>query len=77
MTEKQLRAFKDGIANGLLDGENNVNVKQKYCRNSYKQGYDFGLTLYSRYNNLDEQQADNNIPQSIYGLDGRKKVNEK
>jgi len=59
MTEKQLRAFKDGIANGLLDGENNVNVKQKYCRNSYKQGYDFGLTLYSRYNNLDEQQADN------------------
>ena len=57
MTEKQLRAFKDGIANGLLDGENNALVKEKYCRSSYKQGYDFGLTLYNRYNNLDEEQA--------------------
>ena len=53
MTEKQLRAFKDGIANGLLDGENNVNVKQKYCRNSYKQGYDFGLTMYSELDGKD------------------------
>ena len=56
MTEKQLIAFKDGIANGLLDGENNALVKEKYCRSSYKQGYDFGLTLYNRYNNLDEEQ---------------------
>ena len=53
----QLIAFKDGVANGLLDGENNALVKEKYCRSSYKQGYDFGLTLYNRYNNLDEEQA--------------------
>ena len=53
MTNKD---FKDGVADALLCGEG---MREKNRTSLYKQGYDFGLTLYSRYNNLDEQQADN------------------
>ena len=54
ITEKQLIAFKDGVANALLDGNVNEDVKDKFCRSSYQQGYDFGLTMYCRYNKLDK-----------------------
>ena len=54
MKDKELSAFKDGVANALLDGNVNEDVKDKYCRHSYQQGYDFGLTMYCRYNKLDQ-----------------------
>ena len=56
MKDKELSAFKDGVANALLDGNVNEDVKDKYCRHSYQQGYDFGLTMYCRYNKLDQGQ---------------------
>ena len=40
MKDKELSAFKDGVANALLDGNVNEDVKDKYCRHSYQQGYD-------------------------------------
>tara|TARA_B100001250_G_scaffold366950_1_gene348665 strand:+ start:356 stop:520 length:165 start_codon:yes stop_codon:yes gene_type:complete len=54
MSEKELNAFKDGVANALLEGKVNEDLKDKYCRHSYQQGYDFGLTMYCRYNELDK-----------------------
>ena len=49
MTEKQLIAFKHGVADGLFKGKEDNPNNLAY----YRQGYDFGLTLYNRYNNLD------------------------
>jgi len=40
-----LSAFKDGVANGLLEGNRAIQHPDMY---SYNQGYDFGLTLYNR-----------------------------
>ena len=58
MTEKQLKAFKDGTANGLLKGVVDEVIKNKYCRHSYQQGYDFGLYLYAeQYPNENEQAS--------------------
>ena len=58
MSEEQLNAFKDGVANALLDGNVNEDVKDKFCRSSYQKGYDFGLTMYCRYNKLDEEESE-------------------
>ena len=38
-----LKAFKDGVADGLLHGERDEKQGSHY----YKQGYDFGLVLHS------------------------------
>ena len=38
MTDKQLSAFKDGVADGLLKG-----IRATHY---YNQGYDFGITLH-------------------------------
>jgi len=51
-----LRAFKDGVANALLNGNVNEDVKDKFCRSSYQKGYDFGLTMYCRYNQLESEE---------------------
>ena len=40
-----LSAFKDGVADGLLEGIRSSCHPDMY---SYKQGYDFGLTMYER-----------------------------
>ena len=37
MKEEQLNAFKDGVANALLDGDVDEDLKNKYCRHSYQQ----------------------------------------
>ena len=44
---KILSAFKDGVADGLLIGtrEEPTAKKNNYCH-YYKQGYDFGITLW-------------------------------
>ena len=49
-----LKAFKDGVADGLLHGERDDKQGSHY----YKQGYDYGLTL---YNALSKYLEDNNI----------------
>ena len=38
-----LKAFKDGVADGLLHGERDERQGSHY----YKQGYDYGIYLYS------------------------------
>tara|TARA_B100000029_G_C17207458_1_gene826748 strand:- start:318 stop:512 length:195 start_codon:yes stop_codon:yes gene_type:complete len=38
-----LKAFKDGVADGLLHGERDEKQGSHY----YKQGYDYGVYLYS------------------------------
>ena len=40
-----LNFFKDGVADGLLDGVIDDNKRSSAY---YKQGYDFGLTMWSR-----------------------------
>tara|TARA_Y100001937_G_scaffold105056_1_gene145601 strand:- start:28 stop:216 length:189 start_codon:yes stop_codon:yes gene_type:complete len=57
MTEKQLKAFKDGTANGLLKGVVDEVIKNKHCRHSYQQGYDFGLYLYAEQDPNENEQA--------------------
>ena len=37
-----LKAFKDGVADGLIHGERDGNQSHHY----YKQGYDYGVYLY-------------------------------
>ncbi len=49
-----LKAFKDGVTDGLIYGERDEKQESYY----YKQGYDFGLTLYGKLNKYLE---DNNI----------------
>ena len=49
-----LKAFKDGVADGLLHGERDERQGSHY----YKQGYDYGLTL---YNALSKYLEDINI----------------
>ena len=41
----KLGAFKDGVADGLLEGHRSSYHPDMYF---YKQGYDFGLTMYER-----------------------------
>jgi hypothetical protein len=40
-----LSLFKDGVADGLLNG--NIDDGKRWS-SYYKQGYDFGITLYGR-----------------------------
>ena len=62
MKDKELSAFKDGVADALLEGHS----KEFYIFRSdwhenlhfYKQGYDFGLTMYAEYNKLDQDVID-------------------
>ena len=44
-TPIKLGAFKDGVADGLLEGHRSSYHPDMY---SYKQGYDFGLAMYNR-----------------------------
>ena len=45
-----LQDFKDGVADGLLEG----NRKDGRLSDAYKQGYDFGLYLYNEQ--LEEEE---------------------
>ena len=54
-----LKAFKDGVADGLIHGERDGNQSHHY----YKQGYDYGLTL---YNALSKYIEDNNMIDSFF-----------
>ena len=66
-TPIKLGAFKDGVTDGLLEGHRSDYHPDMY---SYKQGYDFGLAMYNRLteneNNIDinqyiEYDEDNNM----------------
>ena len=46
-----LSAFKDGVADAILEGYKSDFHPQKHY---YKQGYDFGLTMYSELKRLEE-----------------------
>lgn len=46
-----MKQFKDGVADALLNG----NMADEY-RYGYKQGYDFGIEMYSEINKLDEEK---------------------
>ena len=50
MDKEYLKNFKDGVADALLNG----NMAEEYS-DGYKQGYDFGLTMYQR---LSEENGD-------------------
>ena len=54
-----LKAFKDGVADGLIHGERDGNQSHHY----YNQGYDYGLTL---YNALSKYIEDNNMIDSFF-----------
>ena len=56
MKDKELSAFKDGVADALLEGH-----KAEWHKNIhfYKQGYDFGLTMYAEINELDKERRKN------------------
>jgi hypothetical protein len=47
-----LQDFKDGIADGLLNG----NRKDGRLSDAYKQGYDFGLYLYNEQLEKEEHE---------------------
>ncbi len=49
--EKELSAFKDGVADALLEG-----YKSEWHENLYyyKQGYDFGLKMYDELKKINE-----------------------
>ena len=52
---KILSAFKDGVADGLLIGtREEPTAKKNNYYHYYKQGYDFGITLYSQQ--IDEER---------------------
>jgi hypothetical protein len=50
--EKELSAFKDGVADALLEGYASDWHENLYY---YKQGYDFGLKMYDEYKNLEKE----------------------
>ena len=52
MKNKELSAFKDGVADALLEGYASDWHENLYY---YKQGYDFGLKMYAEYEKLDEE----------------------
>jgi hypothetical protein len=45
MTKRELEDFKDGTADGLLNGNQDEKNANKHY---YKQGYDFGIALYGQ-----------------------------
>ena len=52
-TPIKLAAFKDGVADGLLEGNRSDYHPDMY---SYKQGYDFGLAMYNRLKEEDDER---------------------
>ena len=50
--QKSVNDFKRGVADGLFVGNRNENDRNGF----YKQGYDFGIAMYSRL--LDEGKID-------------------
>ena len=44
-----LSAFKDGVSDAILEGTRSKSHEQMYY---YKQGYDFGLKMYSELQNF-------------------------
>ena len=53
MVFRILDDFKDGVTDGLIHGIRSETNKAHY----YKEGYDFGITLYSRQ--IDEEKEQN------------------
>ena len=51
--DKELNSFKDGVADALLKGNQATQHKNIHF---YKQGYDFGLTMYAEINELDKEK---------------------
>jgi len=51
---KVIEKFKDGVADGLINGKRDEYQSHHY----YNKGYDFGLTL---YDDLNDYLEDNNI----------------
>jgi len=49
-----LSLFKDGVADGLLNG--NIDDDKRWS-SYYKQGYDFGITLYNRTLEMESEDA--------------------
>ena len=49
--QKCINEFKDGVADGLING----NAKESSREHYYKQGYDFGIAL---YNELEKESED-------------------
>ena len=49
--EKELSAFKDGVADALLEGYASDWHENLYY---YKQGYDFGLKMYDELKKINE-----------------------
>mgnify|MGYP003108910295 CR=1 FL=1 len=49
MSKNYIEMFKHGVADGLLHGTRDDNKHDFY----YKQGYDYGITLYGRLENLE------------------------
>ena len=45
LNDKDFKAFKDGVADAMLHGTRNDEHLHYY----YKQGYDFGIALYSDF----------------------------
>ena len=62
MDKEYLKNFKDGVADALLNG----NMAEKYS-DGYKQGYDFGLTMYQRLSEENDDELsgaeDKKLPQ--------------
>ena len=48
-----LSAFKDGVADAVLEGIRSETHEQMHY---YKQGYDFGLTMYSELAKLEHKE---------------------
>tara|TARA_R100000278_G_scaffold43789_1_gene38230 strand:- start:59 stop:331 length:273 start_codon:yes stop_codon:yes gene_type:complete len=48
-----LKAFRDGVVDGLIHGIRDTTQSHHY----YQEGYDFGITLYSRQ--IDEEKEQN------------------
>jgi hypothetical protein len=52
--QKCINDFKHGVADGLINGSMKDGSREHY----YKQGYDFGLTLYYRLEKESEDAKD-------------------
>ena len=49
---KVIQKFKDGVTDAMLHGTRDENQSHHY----YLQGYDFGITLFCRYTEIDEKE---------------------
>ena len=55
LNELDFKAFKDGVADACLHGRRDEKQRWGLTRYYYKQGYDFGMALYS---DMQETQDD-------------------